>query len=53
MMTVLSINIAQSDMPGFTWIFILKSSETSDKKPDNASTEAFHFVDDEWVRYKY
>ena len=52
-MTMQSINIAQSDMPDFTWIFILKYSETSDKKPDDASVEAFHAIDDEWVRYKY
>ena len=48
-----SFNNAQSDLPGFPWIFILESSKTSDKKPGEASTEDIHcFIDNEWDRYK-
>ena len=38
-MVMLSFNNAQSNVPDF-FIFILKSSKTLDKKPNDASTEA-------------
>ena len=46
-MTVMSaINNEQTDIPGLPRIFILKSSETSNKKTGYASTGAFHcFID--------
>ena len=41
-MVMSSVNNEESDIPGF----ILKSSETSNKKPGDASTKAFHcFID--------
>ena len=53
-MAMPSINNAQSGISGFSWIFIAKSSKTSDKKPSDAWTKAVHcFIDDGWGRFKY
>ena len=53
-MAMPSINNAQSDISGFSWIFIAKSSKTPDKKPGDAWTKPFHcFIDDGWGRFKY
>lgn len=48
------INNEQSDILDFFWVFVLKSSNSADNKPGNASTEATHYsIDDRWGRCKY
>ena len=54
LMSMPAINNAQSDIPGFSWIFILKSSDSVEKGPGDGLAEVSHsFVDDGWGRYKY